>query len=330
MKVSVIIPLFNAEKYFAVCLESLAIQTMTDFEVIVVDDCSTDSSLAIAESYLERFGGRLKIITLPQNTGNPAIPRNVGLDFARGEYVYFVDADDFLMATALETLCNVADKYRADVVYMETGFICGGKPIPQDMKEIAWGSSEFISSVPTFESDDISERIDKIFRQAVAMSIWTKFLRRDFLICNNIKFPNMTTAEDVVWTFKILCAAKRILRVQTSLYVYRTNDESLTKKVRSPEQTIIFWLKSLVKGTALLDEFMSSMEFFKQNPFYRLKVINFFANIQFDYMEDSLKRLPPEKVYEIFLLEFSKEGNVSPALIAYSLAMNGLYRNELV
>ena len=67
-EISVIIPLYNAEKYFAVCLESLAIQTFTDFEVIVVDDCSTDSSLAIAESYLEHFGERLKIIALPRRT----------------------------------------------------------------------------------------------------------------------------------------------------------------------------------------------------------------------------------------------------------------------
>ena len=64
MKVSVIIPMFNAEKYLAVCLESLLIQTLQDFEVIVVDDCSTDNSVAIAENYLEKFGGRLKIIAL--------------------------------------------------------------------------------------------------------------------------------------------------------------------------------------------------------------------------------------------------------------------------
>ena len=87
MKVSVIIPVFNAEKYLAVCLESLLIQTFTDFEVIIVDDCSTDSSLAIAESYLEKFGGRLKILTLEENTGTPGLPRNVGLEFSQGEYI---------------------------------------------------------------------------------------------------------------------------------------------------------------------------------------------------------------------------------------------------
>ena len=92
MKVSVIVPVYNAEKYLGVCLESLLIQTLTDFEVIVVDDCSTDASNTVAESYLERFGGRLKIVTLPENTGSGAVPRNVGLGLAGGEYVYFIDA----------------------------------------------------------------------------------------------------------------------------------------------------------------------------------------------------------------------------------------------
>ena len=67
--VSVIIPLYNAEKFLPTCLESLLIQTFSDFEVIVVDDCSTDSSLTVAENFLERFNGRLKIISLPENTG---------------------------------------------------------------------------------------------------------------------------------------------------------------------------------------------------------------------------------------------------------------------
>ena len=64
MKISVIIPVYNAEKYLGVCLESLLIQTFTDFEVILVNDCSTDSSIAVAESYLDKFGGRLKILHL--------------------------------------------------------------------------------------------------------------------------------------------------------------------------------------------------------------------------------------------------------------------------
>ena len=124
-KVSVIIPVYNVEKYLAVCLESLLIQTFTDFEVIVVDDCSTDNSLAIAESYLERFGGRLKIFSLEENTGSGAVPRNVGLEVASGKYVYFVDDDDLLIDIALDTLFNYTEEYQAQVVYMEKFFSCG-------------------------------------------------------------------------------------------------------------------------------------------------------------------------------------------------------------
>lgn len=78
-KVSVIIPLYNAEKYIGVCLSSILVQTLRDFEVIAVDDCSTDSSLPIVESFSEKFGERLKIITLPENTGSGAVPRNVSV-----------------------------------------------------------------------------------------------------------------------------------------------------------------------------------------------------------------------------------------------------------
>ena len=111
MKVSVIIPVYNAEKYLRGCLESILNQTFADFEVIVVDDCSTDNSLAIAESFLEKFGGRLKIISLPKNTGNASVPRNEGLRFSRGEYVFFMDNDDLILDNALETLYNFAGFY---------------------------------------------------------------------------------------------------------------------------------------------------------------------------------------------------------------------------
>ena len=117
--VSVIIPLYNAGNFLPVCLESLLIQTFDDFEVIVVDDCSTDSSLTVAESYRERFNGRLKLARTRKNSGNCAVPRNVGLPFSRGEYLFFLDSDDFVTLTALEELYFLAKKFDADVVHCE-------------------------------------------------------------------------------------------------------------------------------------------------------------------------------------------------------------------
>ena len=328
-KVSVIVPVFNAEKYLAVCLESLLIQTFTDFEVILVDDCSTDSSMTIAESYLEKFGGRLKILTLEENTGSGAVPRNIGLEFSRGKYIFFMDSDDLLIDNALETLYNFAEEYRADVVYMEKGFQCGAEIVPQNVTEVFWNPPRFTLQEPILETEKISERAEKFLKLAFGSPSWEKFLRRDFLIDNDIKFPSIKISEDIIWTFKVVCTAKRFLRLPQALYIWRSNETSMTRRTRSPEEELIFWMNPLITGLDCLEEFMAEIEFFKLNPTYRFAVLKFFATIQFDFMAEAIKALEPQEVYEIFLREFAAAGSSQPALISYLLTMNNLYRNEL-
>ena len=124
--ISVIIPLYNAEEYLSECLDSILAQTFQDFEVIVVDDCSTDSSCEIVESYMPKFDGRLKLYHTPKNTGSGVIARNVGLSYASGEYVYNMDNDDVITKTALEEMHTLAKKYDADVVYCEKYYMSSG------------------------------------------------------------------------------------------------------------------------------------------------------------------------------------------------------------
>ncbi|MBR0262196.1 MAG: glycosyltransferase family 2 protein [Selenomonadaceae bacterium] len=134
-KISVIIPLYNAEKYIGDCLESLLVQTFQDFEVIVVDDCSTDNSVAIVQSYAEKFGGRLKIARTKKNSGGGGyVPRNLGLNLSRGEYVIFMDSDDAVTPDALEKLYTTAKKFDADVVGCEKYY---------DVPEQFWYDTEF-------------------------------------------------------------------------------------------------------------------------------------------------------------------------------------------
>ena len=329
MKISVIIPVFNAEKYLRDCLESILIQTLQDFEVIMVDDCSTDSSLNIAEIYLEQFGGRLKIVCLEENTGSGAVPRNIGLDISCGEYIFFMDSDDLLIDTALETLYNFAKEYQADVVYTEQGFICSGELMPQNLTEVSWNPPKFISNEPVFESKNIYKRIEKFLQSGFGWTAWTKFLRRDFLIDNKINFPHMKISEDVIWTFKVVCTAERFLRLPTALYIQREAANSMTRKNRSAEQELIFWISPLINGLECLNEFMNSSAVFKREGVFRLRVLNLFAKIQLDHMKDSIKVLPEDKVYEIVMREFSEAGSTQPALISYLLLMTNLYRNEL-
>ena len=323
--VSVIVPVFNAEKYLPVCLESILAQTLTDFEVIVVDDCSTDQSNAVAESFLARFNGRLKIVTLPTNTGSGAVPRNVGLDLSCGKYVYFVDADDFLIDNALEELFNAAETFGADVVYTEGFFHCGTEIVPSTIRAESWDPSLIVEE-PTFETDDVSARIKKFVSSQIKWPTWTKFVRRDLLIDNAIKFPPLRICEDGIWLFKVLCLAKKWLRIPTPVYVYRENKLSVTKQNRTPQEEIIFWTNPLINGVDCLNEFMDGLEFFNRAGNIRLRVLNFFANVTFTFMEEPFNALEHHEVYKIFTEEVSKSTDDHTALIAYMFVMTNLYQ----
>ena len=324
-QVSVIIPVFNAEKYLGACLESILNQTCADFEVIAVDDCSTDNSCAVAESYLEKFGGRLKIISLPTNTGNASIPRNEGLRFSRGEYIFFMDNDDLLINTALETLYNFAANFRADVVYMEQGFICDEDS--RNLTGCSWTPPEFVLNKVVMESDDINKRLEFFLKLIYGVTPWVKFLRRDFLIANKIDFPHVKIAEDVIWTFKIICLAKNFLRIPNPLYVWRSVENSLSRIAREPADEIKFWLDPLIKGLDYLDDFMSELNFFAQNPNYRFEVTNFFVKMQVAGMLDALKNLNRYELYEIVHGEFDGK---HAALIANLFVVMNFYRDKFL
>ncbi len=327
--VSVIVPVFNEEKYLPVCLESILIQTLTDFEVIVVDDGSTDQSLIVAESFLERFGGRLKVVTLAENTGSGAVPRNVGLDLSCGKYVFFADADDLVVDNALETFYTFAETFGAQVVYPDCGFTCGEEIIPPELDVAVWDANNIVEE-PTFEPEDFSRRVENFLSLRYKWPPWAKFIRRDLLVDNEIKFPRMRISEDVIWTFELVCLAKKFLRVPTSLYVQRKHQTSMTRRKRSPEDEIIFWTNPLIDGVDILNEFMSRFKFFDENPSLRLQVLNLFATIHFTHMTEAFKAMDTAAVYEVFLREFSKSGGDRSALISYLLVMNNLYRNELM
>ena len=325
IKVSVIIPLFNAEKFIGECLDSLLVQTLRDFEVIIVDDCSTDSSPDIADNYLERFGGRLKIISLPLNTGNASVPRNEGLRFSRGEYVYFMDNDDLLLDNALETLYTYAAECQADVVYMEQGLICDEEDPSKNITTVSWTPPEFVIGKINLETDDIVKRLDILFSKGYSVTPWTKFLRRDFLIANKIDFPNVKISEDVLWTFKVICLAKKFLRVPNRLYVYRSVKNSWSRVKRSPQDKIKFWLAPLIDGLDYLEEFMDVEDFFARNPNYRFDVTNFFVKMQIAGMLDAAENLNRYELYEIIHETFKGK---HAALIANLLIVMNFYRDK--
>ena len=190
-----------------------------------------------------------------------------------------------------------------------------------------WGNSNL--QEVTLETNDLAERVEKFLSQTFSWMPWTKFLRREFLVDNGIKFPRMTISDDLIWTFKILCLAKNFLLIPTPLYIYRANEASILRRNRKTEEKLIFWMNPLIGGFEILENFMNQIEFFVRNPRLRLRVLHFFGTTHFNLMEDYFKELSSPEVWQIFMREFTKAGSSQPALISYLIFIANIYRNEL-
>ena len=310
--VSVIIPMFNAEKYVAECLDSLLNQTFQNFEVIVVDDCSTDNSVAIVKSYVEKLGGRLIFSSLEKNSGSGALPRNKGLMFSRGEYIFFMDADDLLMQNGLEEMYTLAENFNADFVHYENFYATDS-----EMKNIQlYNQKSGIVGKPTLETENLAERIQAFWNNQYFVTPWCKFVKRNLLIEHEIFFPHICPSEDDIWTLGLIFYAKRILRVPNAIYFLRFSAESVSNTKRTPQQTINFWVNPLIYGLKSLDKLMSSCEFFKANSNYRYDVLEHFIKVRFLNLFDESLSLMPFAIYEAIKEEFGKNLGEHDVLIS--------------
>ncbi len=294
-EVSVIIPMYNAEKYLSECLESLLAQTFKNFEVIIVDDCSTDSSPEIVESYAEKFGGRLILSHTEKNSGSGALPRNKGLSLSRGEYVQFLDADDMLTKTALEELHVLAKNFDADVVYCEKWF--NANEDGTNPKVYTFQHPPLVNE-PIFESEDLAQRVESILKIHYWVTPWTKFVRRRLIFEHEIFFPHTVISEDDVWAYALFFYAKKFLRVPNVVYIQRLSEYSMMRAKRTPQQTINFWINPVLFGSKSLDDLMSRHEFFRQNPQFRYAILERFIKIRFDQMLAISVQLKPFEIYE--------------------------------
>ena len=261
-KISVIIPLYNTEKYIGECLDSLLIQTFQDFEVIVVDDCSTDNSVAVVKSYAEKFGGRLKFFKLKKKSaGGGSLPRNKGLELSRGKYVFFLDSDDAITRTALEELYTLAENFKADVIHCEKFYfvpdeIWHDEFLRRQLKPDNYFTNGRLNvTEPTPLSDDIAERIKILAEGKLIWNFWAQLIRRDFIIENEIMLPD-AVAQDMLFTMCSLCCAKRYVVVPNVINFYRVRENSVTtEKIDFPAR-LRKWLKVILVDIEYLNEFL--------------------------------------------------------------------------
>ena len=345
--VSVVIPMFNAAKFIPQTLESLLYQTLTDFEVVVVDDCSTDNSVEVVESFSERFGGRLKVIKLPKNTGTPGLPRNVGIQIARGKYIAFLDCDDLFTKTALEELSTLAEKFQADVVRTNSWFVLWNDkkkfvddPAFTDMNELTNPANRMTKSeldpkiltVPTLIPEDTAERVKHFINRGTFWTCWLSFCRRDFLLANQILFPDMNKSEDAPFVLNCAVRAKNFLRVPNAVYICRPRAGSASR-INERDFNVGSYIHKHVSpigcGFNELERVMQKYPFFAEHPDYRYAVLDFFFKKSFSWLSP-LKNLymqnPAYKLNEIVKKEFPSD---DAALVSYLFDKTTVYQIQI-
>lgn len=220
--ISVIIPVFNVEDYLHVCINSILKQNYQNFEIICVEDKSTDSSLKILE-YFSQKDSRIKIIKNDSNKG-PGYSRNKGLSIAKGKYVSFLDGDDWFSPNAFEILIKKIENDALDmlmfknIVYYERNHEFGMEPY-YDM--------EFMNKYENkiFNHFDLNKT--KLFR--ISNAPWNKIYLKSFLDDNNIRFPNKNLIhEDNPFFYKAITSAQRISIIDKYLYNRRRRPNSIT------------------------------------------------------------------------------------------------------
>ena len=203
IKVSVIIPVYNVEKYIRQCLESVTNQTLKDIEIIVVNDGTKDSSMKIAEEYLS--DKRIKIIN--KENGGLSSARNAGMRIAQGKYICFIDSDDFIEKNMMEELYIAIEKTNCNVVESDI-FLYDNK------------------------THKIEERKNKKYLKVekglflweiYSVEVWNKIYRKNFLLENNIFFEEGIIHEDDLFSIKVLILTNRIKHIEKSFYYYRIN-----------------------------------------------------------------------------------------------------------
>ncbi len=282
--ISIIIAMFNAQRYIEDCLKTLLYQTFQDFEVIIVDDCSTDRSAEIVKSFMNRFDGRLQLIKTKRNSGTPGLPRNLALKSARGKYITFFDSDDMLTKTALEELYNLAEEFDAEVVHPERYY-----EMPDGSNHITPRTFQMPPFVkePTLETDDLGDRVERFTQKKFLWWACNKLFRRDFLLKNKIEFPRVEVFEDMCFFIQALVHAKIYVRVPNVVYIYRIRNDSISHDPPHPFDIT----RNMIDVFHTLDKFLSAQDFFACNRKYRFMLLDFFIRQRIKLVSNNIYAL---------------------------------------
>ena len=241
--VSVVVPIYNVKQYLEKCLDSLYRQTLQNIEVIMVNDGSTDGSEEIMNAYAQRDPARFKAVNKPN--GGLSDARNVGMQHCQGEYLAFVDSDDYVDENMLKSMYDVAVEKNSDLVTCDFYEVYGSK-----LKRISFAG---------YEGESVAEIIRHINVHA-----WNKLIRRSLVLQHGLTFPVGKHYEDVAFTYSLMLYAQRPQHVSMPFNYYLQREGSIMHKQTAKVCDIfdVFAiLRDKYKENDELQEFASTLEF---------------------------------------------------------------------
>ena len=229
-KISIIIPVYNVEKYLDKCVQAARNQTLQDVEIILVDDESPDNCPQLCDEYA-RQDNRIKVVH--KKNGGLGFARNSGLDVAVGEYVTFLDSDDFVDLDTYEHLCTLLSKYKADALYYKLNRFYDDKEVKNVCRkdEVAlFNEGQIKDLMLDIIASDMSVRAE----HQVNCSSCTAIYRLDIIKQHNIRFysERELISEDMVFNLDYLNCCSKVAFNDTEHYHYRFNLQSLTNTIR--------------------------------------------------------------------------------------------------
>lgn len=226
-KISVIVPVYNAEKYLTKCLDSLVHQTLKEIEIICIDDASTDKSVLLIQSYQKNYPF-IQLVRQKKNQGQ-GVSRNTAISLATGKYLFFMDADDWIPLNTLEILYTTARQKQATVVRSDFSFFHEdtGEIVPFTFEKLLWETYHYdLIKKGYYQKENFSF---DLFTQIKWMAT-TYLFKTDFIKKNHICFSKTRLGEDHLFIISTHLLADKIYFVPNSLYFYRRTKRSMTRQ----------------------------------------------------------------------------------------------------
>ncbi len=265
---SVIIPVYNVENYLNECLDSVTSQTLEDMEIICIDDGSTDNSPYILKEY-QKKDSRIKIIT-KENEGQ-ATARNLGIEEAQGEYIAFVDSDDFIEPTMFEKLYTKSKDNNLDIAMCK---IATYDNQTEEIKDNVW--YYMLGVFRDFDKDIFNHKDTREFTCHIAVTPYNKIYKTTLLKENNILFPEGLIFEDEKFFYDTYLRAKRVSIVDEFLYYYRINRKGSTvDTIKDNNFSDIVPISKLIRETFKETDNYEDYKILLSNRFIHLQLARF-------------------------------------------------------